>query len=157
PAHVRLRAGPPGLVPRRGEAGVGQAPALELPAGFQASGAVPVPDRRVGVPAEAMAVARRIKHPAGPRRQVAACRVDCRPDPRAGPGPLPGPDPGPGRCGRAAGIGSPEGATMTAEKNRQILLAARPHGEPTLGDFRLVEAEVPEPGPGQMLLRTIYL
>ena len=46
---------------------------------------------------------------------------------------------------------------MTAAKNRQVLLAARPHGEPTPGDFRLVEAEIPEPGPGQMLLRTVYL
>lgn len=46
---------------------------------------------------------------------------------------------------------------MTANRNRQILLASRPQGEPTLGDFRLVDAEVPEPGPGQMLLRTIYL
>jgi NADPH-dependent curcumin reductase CurA len=46
---------------------------------------------------------------------------------------------------------------MTAAKNRQILLAARPLGEPTPDDFRLVEAEVPEPGPGQMLLRTVYL
>src|SRR3954469_18372999 len=46
---------------------------------------------------------------------------------------------------------------MTADKNRQILLASRPRGEPTPDDFRLVEAELPEPGPGQMLLRTIYL
>src|ERR1700745_4489738 len=46
---------------------------------------------------------------------------------------------------------------MTTDKNRQILLASRPHGEPTPENFRLVEAEVPEPGPGQMLLRTIYL
>jgi NADPH-dependent curcumin reductase CurA len=46
---------------------------------------------------------------------------------------------------------------MTAARNRRILLAARPRGEPTLDDFKLVEAEVPEPGPGQMLLRTIYL
>jgi NADPH-dependent curcumin reductase CurA len=46
---------------------------------------------------------------------------------------------------------------MTADKNRQIILAARPRGEPTPEDFRLVEAEVPEPGPGQMLLRTVYL
>src|SRR3954453_20618269 len=46
---------------------------------------------------------------------------------------------------------------MTAAKNRQVLLASRPCGEPTLADFRLVEAEVPEPGPGQMLLRTVYL
>jgi NADPH-dependent curcumin reductase CurA len=46
---------------------------------------------------------------------------------------------------------------MTATKNRQILLTARPRGEPTPDDFRLVETEVPEPGPGLMLLRTIYL
>src|SRR5947209_3283127 len=46
---------------------------------------------------------------------------------------------------------------MTAAKNRQVLLAARPRGEPTLDDFSLVEAEVPEPGPGQMLLRVVYL
>lgn len=46
---------------------------------------------------------------------------------------------------------------MAAEKNRQILLASRPHGEPTLDNFKLVEDAVPDPGPGQMLLRTIYL
>ena len=46
---------------------------------------------------------------------------------------------------------------MTAGKNRQILLASRPLGEPTLDNFKLVEADIPEPGPGQMLLRTIYL
>src|SRR5262245_58264787 len=49
------------------------------------------------------------------------------------------------------------GGTMTADRNRQILLAARPRGEPTPDDFRLVEGEVPEPGPGRMLLRTVYL
>jgi NADPH-dependent curcumin reductase CurA len=42
-------------------------------------------------------------------------------------------------------------------KNRQFLLASRPHGEPSPDNFRLVEADVPEPGPGQMLLRTVYL
>ena len=42
-------------------------------------------------------------------------------------------------------------------KNRQVLLASRPKGEPTPENFRLVEAEVPRPGPGQMLLRTLYL
>jgi NADPH-dependent curcumin reductase CurA len=46
---------------------------------------------------------------------------------------------------------------MPVAKNRQILLASRPRGEPTPDSFRLVEAEVPEPGPGQMLLRTIFL
>ena len=42
-------------------------------------------------------------------------------------------------------------------KNRQVLLALRPKGEPTPENFRLVEAEVPRPGAGQMLLRTVYL
>ena len=42
-------------------------------------------------------------------------------------------------------------------KNRQVLLALRPKGEPTPENFRLVEAEVPRPGHGQMLLRTVYL
>jgi NADPH-dependent curcumin reductase CurA len=46
---------------------------------------------------------------------------------------------------------------MTAAKNRQILLASRPRGEPTPDNFELIEADLPEPGPSQMLLRTIYL
>src|SRR5207244_10907271 len=33
----------------------------------------------------------------------------------------------------------------------------RPSGEPTPENFRLVEAEAPQAGPGRMLLRTIYL
>lgn len=46
---------------------------------------------------------------------------------------------------------------MEARRNRQILLAARPAGEPKDSDFSLVETAIPEPGPGQMLLRTVYL
>ncbi len=46
---------------------------------------------------------------------------------------------------------------MAAVNNRQILLASRPRGEPTLDNFRLVEAQVAEPGPQQVLLRTVYL
>jgi NADPH-dependent curcumin reductase CurA len=42
-------------------------------------------------------------------------------------------------------------------KNRQILLDSRPAGEPTPDNFRLVEVDIPHPGPGQMLLRAIYL
>ena len=41
--------------------------------------------------------------------------------------------------------------------NRRIVLAARPHGEPADSDFRLETGEVPKPGPGQVLLRTVYL
>lgn len=42
-------------------------------------------------------------------------------------------------------------------KNRQILLASRPSGEPTPDNFELVEKEIPDPQSGQMLLRSIYL
>ena len=42
-------------------------------------------------------------------------------------------------------------------KNHQILLNSRPSGEPSQDNFQLAETEIPEPGPGQMLLRTIYL
>jgi hypothetical protein len=41
--------------------------------------------------------------------------------------------------------------------NRRIVLAARPKGLPTLRDFRLDEAAVPELSEGQVLLRTEYL
>ena len=44
-----------------------------------------------------------------------------------------------------------------ATKNQQVLLASRPHGEPTLDNFRFIESDIPRPGPGQMLLRSIYL
>jgi NADPH-dependent curcumin reductase CurA len=42
-------------------------------------------------------------------------------------------------------------------KNRQILLASRPDGEPSAENFKLVEVEIPRPAPGQMLVRTICL
>jgi NADPH-dependent curcumin reductase len=40
---------------------------------------------------------------------------------------------------------------------RRIVLASRPVGEPKPSDFRLEEFPVPQPGPGQMLLRTTWL
>lgn len=43
------------------------------------------------------------------------------------------------------------------EKNRQIILASRPLGAPTKENFRFAEQPVPEPGDGELLLRTIYL
>lgn len=39
----------------------------------------------------------------------------------------------------------------------QIRLARRPVGEPKDSDFELVTEELPEPGEGQVLLRTVYL
>ena len=42
-------------------------------------------------------------------------------------------------------------------QNRRIILAARPQGEPRDEDFRLEVKDLPSPGEGQVLLRTIYL
>src|SRR5262249_5214793 len=55
------------------------------------------------------------------------------------------------------GTESTEEAAMTAETNRQVLLASRPRGEPRPDNFKLVHTAVPQAGPGQMLLRTVYL
>lgn len=41
--------------------------------------------------------------------------------------------------------------------NRRILLASRPAGEPQDSNFSLVREPVPTPGPGQMLLKTLWL
>ncbi|HEY6760885.1 MAG TPA: NADP-dependent oxidoreductase [Baekduia sp.] len=40
---------------------------------------------------------------------------------------------------------------------REIHLAARPHGEPKLSDFRLVEVELPDPAEGELLVRNTYM
>ncbi|TDC37001.1 NADP-dependent oxidoreductase [Micromonospora sp. 15K316] len=46
---------------------------------------------------------------------------------------------------------------MTGTVNREIHLASRPQGWPTTENFRLVETEVPKPGPGQLLVRNRYM
>src|SRR5471030_936612 len=46
---------------------------------------------------------------------------------------------------------------MSAAMNRQILLKSRPQGKPGTENFERVERPVPEPGEGQVLLRTLYL
>jgi NADPH-dependent curcumin reductase len=43
------------------------------------------------------------------------------------------------------------------ETAQRIVLASRPVGAPTLDNFRLEELPIPQPGPGQMLLRTLWL
>jgi len=40
---------------------------------------------------------------------------------------------------------------------KRVVLASRPVGEPKASDFRIEEYAVPEPGEGQVLLRTIWL
>lgn len=46
---------------------------------------------------------------------------------------------------------------MQTAKNHRIVLAARPNGEPKDEDFRIEEVDIPSPGDGQVLLRTLYL
>ena len=46
---------------------------------------------------------------------------------------------------------------MIPSTHRQIRLASRPTGYPSASDFRIVEAPVPEPGPGELLVRVVYL
>jgi NADPH-dependent curcumin reductase len=42
-------------------------------------------------------------------------------------------------------------------KNKRIVLAARPHGEPTAENFRLEEVDAPQTKDGEVLLRILYL
>lgn len=46
---------------------------------------------------------------------------------------------------------------MIAIRNRQVVLAARPQGVPQADHFRIVEAQVPRAGPGQVLVRNEWL
>lgn len=46
---------------------------------------------------------------------------------------------------------------MHSKSAKQIVLAARPLGKPTPGDFRLEAVAVPEPAAGEVLLRTLWL
>jgi NADPH-dependent curcumin reductase CurA len=41
--------------------------------------------------------------------------------------------------------------------SREVQLAARPVGEPKPTDFKLVEVDVPDPGPGQLLVRNRWM
>jgi NADPH-dependent curcumin reductase CurA len=41
--------------------------------------------------------------------------------------------------------------------NRRVTLAARPSGFPEESDFAVEEAEVPEPSPGEVLIRTLWV
>lgn len=47
--------------------------------------------------------------------------------------------------------------TIRNRVNRQVVLAARPHGIPQAEHFALREAPVPEVGQGQLLVRNLYL
>jgi NADPH-dependent curcumin reductase CurA len=44
-----------------------------------------------------------------------------------------------------------------SQRTREIHLAARPDGEPKPSDFQLVEAELGDPGPGELLVRSTWM
>ena len=46
---------------------------------------------------------------------------------------------------------------MPDAENQRVVLARRPVGEPQDSDFRMERGPVPTPGPGQALVRTIWL
>lgn len=46
---------------------------------------------------------------------------------------------------------------QTTTINRQIQLASRPVGAPTVANFNLATSSIPGAGPGQVLLRTVFL
>jgi NADPH-dependent curcumin reductase CurA len=46
---------------------------------------------------------------------------------------------------------------VPAPINRQVILKSRPSGIPQAEHFDIVQRRVPEPGPGQLLVRNIYL
>ena len=47
---------------------------------------------------------------------------------------------------------------MTSEQvNRQVILNSRPQGYPTGENFKIVEGDIPVPGEGQVLVRTLWL
>ncbi|HEY0572184.1 MAG TPA: NADP-dependent oxidoreductase [Enterovirga sp.] len=46
---------------------------------------------------------------------------------------------------------------MAGQDNRRFVLASRPEGEPTPANFRLETGPAPEPGEGQVLLRTLWM
>ncbi|MFI5939378.1 NADP-dependent oxidoreductase [Streptomyces uncialis] len=47
--------------------------------------------------------------------------------------------------------------TATPTTSREWLLLSRPHGWPQPSDFALRETEIPEPGPGQVVVRNLHL
>jgi NADPH-dependent curcumin reductase CurA len=49
------------------------------------------------------------------------------------------------------------GRFLMTTTSRQIVLASRPHGEPTAANFNLVETPLAAPGPDQVLLKIRYL
>src|SRR6185312_5062701 len=64
---------------------------------------------------------------------------------------------GPGLGASIFAIGLIRRQAMLPQTHRRVVLARRPPAEPAESDFRVEEVPVPEPGPGQLLVRVIYL
>ncbi|NUP37655.1 MAG: NADP-dependent oxidoreductase [Streptomyces sp.] len=47
--------------------------------------------------------------------------------------------------------------SRTSRTGREVRLAARPEGLPAPGDFEIVEVAVPDPAPGQALVRNLFM
>src|SRR5205085_10722001 len=71
-------------------------------------------------------------------------------------GPAPGLRPAPSVRPLSAGQDK-ERSAMSSGLNREIHLAARPQGWPTLDTFALVETPIPEPTEGQVLVRNVFM
>jgi NADPH-dependent curcumin reductase CurA len=54
-------------------------------------------------------------------------------------------------------MGSRDSAGLSGSQTRQILLAERPTGWPTADTFRLVTVDLPDPGPGEVLVRNLFM
>ena len=48
-------------------------------------------------------------------------------------------------------------AVQVGTQNRRVTMASRPVGFPTEADFAFDEVEVGEPGPGEVLVRSLWL
>jgi len=46
--------------------------------------------------------------------------------------------------------------TTIPATHRRVILTSRPHGMVSLENFRVEEVPVPQPGPGQILVRQLY-
>src|SRR5687767_13444120 len=49
------------------------------------------------------------------------------------------------------------GVPMMATMARRVVLASRPAGEPQANNFRMEDHAIPQPGAGEVLLRTLWL
>lgn len=52
---------------------------------------------------------------------------------------------------------TPSQSEQNTQVNRQWQLASRPHGRPEMANFQWHSGEIPTPGEGELLLRTVYL